>query len=106
MADDVLAEALARVEFKLDLLMKHLKVGPSIPMNFEGHICPVCNYVTQYHLDLMKKVVVRKCQCTTGKVVFDVNMFKLPEPAPEKTTIDTNPQIEVFVGSTEKDKKS
>jgi hypothetical protein len=72
MADHILAEALARVEFKLDLIMKHLKITAPVPMSYQGQSCPVCNFPVEYQVDISKQVVVRKCQCGTGKVVLDV----------------------------------
>lgn len=72
MADDILAEALARVEFKLDLILKHLKITATMPMSYQGQSCPVCNFPVEYQVDIGKQVVVRKCQCATGKIVLDV----------------------------------
>lgn len=61
-----LAEALARVEHKLDQLLKF--VGAiTTPMHFPGQDCPVCHKVIDYQIDIIKNVVTRRCGCSTGK---------------------------------------
>lgn len=67
MALDTLAEAIVRVEHKVDMLIRHFKLS-SVPMHFPGQTCPICGSFIDYQIDIMKSVVVRKCQCSTGKV--------------------------------------
>jgi hypothetical protein len=67
MADDVLAEALARLEHKVDAIIRHLNVSTQ-PMHFPGQVCPACGSFIDYQIDVTKGVVVRRCKCTTGKV--------------------------------------
>ena len=52
-AEDVLSEALARIEFKLDLLLKHHKV-PQMEMHFPGQQCPSCGWIIDYQINLAK----------------------------------------------------
>lgn len=78
MANDVLAEALARIEHKMDMIVKHLNIPSMLPMGYPGHICPVCKTNIDYQIDIMKQVVVRKCLCSTGKVVFTININQIP----------------------------
>lgn len=73
MADEILAEALARLEHKMDVVIRALMqkgyiAATNTPMHFPGHTCPVCNNLVDYQVELTKGVVVRKCKCTTGKV--------------------------------------
>jgi hypothetical protein len=79
MADDVLAEALARIEHKVDALMKHLNVVSS-PMHFQGNACPACGVFVDYQIDVVKGVVVRKCNCKTGKVPPAVPLVPMQQP--------------------------
>lgn len=67
MANDVFAETLAQVQYKLDLIIRHLKI-PAAPMHFQGHVCPVCNAYVDYQVDVMKGIVMRACNCKTGKI--------------------------------------
>lgn len=64
---NILAEALARIEHKLDYLLRHHNV-PVYPMHFSGNICPVCNKAVEYVVDVKSQVVNRRCDCSTGKV--------------------------------------
>jgi hypothetical protein len=64
---NILAEALARIEHKLDYLLRHHNV-PIYPMHFSGNICPTCNKQVEYLIDVKSQVVVRRCDCGTGKV--------------------------------------
>lgn len=66
-ADDVLAEGIARLEHKVDAIIRHLNVV-STPMSFPGQACPVCTSFIDYQIDVVRGVVVRKCKCSTGKV--------------------------------------
>lgn len=76
----ILAEALARIEYKLDALMRHLQIPMPPPMHFYGALCPACASVVDYQIDLVNNVVVRKCSCSTGKYVSAVPLFPAPTP--------------------------
>ncbi len=80
MANDVLAEALARIEFKLDLLLKAAELLPPMPMHFQGHTCPVCGLPVDHQIDLVKNVVVRRCGCKTGKQPALTPLFPVLDP--------------------------
>lgn len=99
MADEILAEALARVEHKLDLLLKHNKVQ-GLQVHFPGQSCPLCGFLIDYQIDLMKNVVVRRCKCTTGKVAPMVPLSLSPvQPgatngnAPQNNGSDYSPDV-------------
>jgi hypothetical protein len=70
MALGILAEAVLRIEHKLDLVLKRLGFLDATPhpqMHFVGHMCPVCNQAVDYQIDITHNVAVRKCGCKTGK---------------------------------------
>ena|SRR5258708_5658736 len=76
MAQDILAEALARVEYKLDLVIKFMGMPPStVPMHFQGQTCPICLKVVDYQINLGKNVVTRRCGCSTGKLPMTVSLI-------------------------------
>lgn len=83
MADEILAEALARLEHKVDVILHSLKLSGSFahtgtPMHFPGQVCPLCNSLVDYQIELTKGVVVRKCKCTTGKVAPTIPLVPVP----------------------------
>jgi hypothetical protein len=84
-ADNVLAEALARVEHKVDLLLGDLlRLHHIIKCPQLGAIvtCPVCDQKVEYQVDQINKVIVRKCGCKTGlQAPLDLNAFAPPAPA-------------------------
>ena len=63
----LLAEAILRSEHKLDALLKHFKIQTQ-PMHFIGQVCPVCHHNIDYLIDIQHQVVIRRCNCKTGKV--------------------------------------
>lgn len=66
----IIAEAIARVEHKIDIvirILRSLDSTPYPPMQFAGHLCPLCSKTVEYQIDIQKNVVVRKCGCSTGK---------------------------------------
>lgn len=76
MAQEILAEALARIEFKLDLIIKFMGMPPSsVPMHFMGQECPVCLKTVDYQIDIGKNVVIRRCGCSTGKLPMIVPLI-------------------------------
>lgn len=83
-ADNVLAEALARIEHKLDLLLA-LQMGKTPGMKKqlgEAINCPVCGRLVEYQVDQINKVIVRKCGCKTGlQAPLDLNAFAVPAEA-------------------------
>jgi hypothetical protein len=67
MAFNILAEALARIEHKIDKLL--IALGPQRyiePMHFAGQTCPVCKSQIDYLIDIQNNVVVRRCGCRTN----------------------------------------
>lgn len=74
----ILAEALARIEHKLDYLLRHHNV-PVLPMYFTGNACPVCNKLIEYQIDVKHQVVVRRCDCTTGKIPSAIPLSPVPQ---------------------------
>jgi hypothetical protein len=65
-ADNVLAEALARIEHKVDLILEASRILVGITQLGEKMQCPVCKQVVLYQVDQLAKVVLRKCGCKTG----------------------------------------
>ncbi len=63
-----LAEAVLRLEFKVDLIMKFLGMPPAMPMHFIGQMCPACSKSVDYQIDVNHQVVIRKCDCKSGKI--------------------------------------
>jgi hypothetical protein len=88
-ADNVLAEALARIEHKLDLLL-HADRGNRLHANLpalgsQALPCPVCNQPVLYQVDQINKVVTRVCGCKTGlQAPLDLNAFAPPAQAQRK----------------------
>lgn len=69
MALSIIAEALARVEHKLDLILTKIAFLDQTPLQQVGswgNSCPVCKEVVEFKMDLLNGVVVRKCGCKTG----------------------------------------
>lgn len=92
MALHILAEALARIEFKIDVVISRLGFldkTPITPMKFSGGNCPVCTVPVEYQVDVTHNVVVRKCDCTTGKVPSLIPLVPLGE-SNGNTTSDPN----------------
>jgi len=83
-AEDVLAEALCRIEYKLDQMYRLHRgsnfgqLETSSPMGSSGEMCPFCSKVIAYQVNVNKNVVARKCGCKTGKIVPDLNQFLPP----------------------------
>jgi len=80
MAFSIISEILARIEHKLDLILTAIKYHESpgrMPMHFFGHVCPVCDKMVDYQVDLLNNVVSRRCDCTTGKVLPTMPLFPL-----------------------------
>jgi len=90
-ADSKHAEALARLEHKVDVLMSMviflvrtvdptaLSSGNQIAEAQVGNInhkCPLCSKQVEYFVDPIDSVVVRKCDCKTGKLApVDLGAF-------------------------------
>jgi hypothetical protein len=74
-----IAEWLARIEFKIDLLLKAL-VGSTAfktPMEFSTEPCPVCREPVLYQLHHQYGFVIRRCGCKTGKVPSTIPLVPL-----------------------------
>ena len=81
----ILAEALARIEHKVDLLLHSLKVpGHTYPkmqtLQFSNGQCPVCEAPIEYQIDVQHQVVVRRCDCKTGKVPSAIPLLPVVQP--------------------------
>jgi hypothetical protein len=83
-ANAALAEAVARLEYKLDLVLHALRSSGSLsmcmPMDLPGHSCPACLQPVAYDVDLGSCVVVRRCECKTGKLPPTLPIFPV-EPS-------------------------
>lgn len=67
MALSLLAEALLRIEHKLDAILHAFEIVAK-PMGFIGTACPVCKQPVQYQMDIVHNVVKRRCGCATGMI--------------------------------------
>ena len=65
-----LAEALARIEHKVDVLFTFLRrQNPQLMIPAVGdlnHTCPVCQQPVTYVVDPVVQILIRKCGCRTG----------------------------------------
>lgn len=87
MSDILIMEALARIEFKLDQVMKKVGITPVsvVPMSYMGvHNCPACGLVINHQIDFEHNVVKRVCGCSTGKQPITLDLT--PAPTPTKQT--------------------
>lgn len=68
-AINVLAEALLRIEHKLDVIMRGIGISEGVhpQLHFVGQVCPVCKQQIEYQVDIANQVVKRRCGCTSGK---------------------------------------
>ncbi len=77
-------EALARIEHKLDAMMRWVGVPMPPPMHFVGTMCPACGNMIDYQVDFQHGVVVRRCGCKTGKVPSTMHLLPV-DPKKEKS---------------------
>jgi hypothetical protein len=95
MALGVLAEALARVEHKLDLIINQSFGNTPAFLTGVGdpsHTCPLCKKQVRYTVDVIKKVLTRQCGCKTGlQPPIDLAAFA-PPALPARETADGNDQ--------------
>ena len=86
-AEAVLAEALARVEYKLDVLHAYFsKTDPArflpllaVVLGSKDQTCTACGQPVEHQIDFMNQVVTRKCGCSTGKLApIDLGAFAPP----------------------------
>lgn len=78
----ILAEALARIEHKLDLLLDGLFMKNTVhnKVHFIGQTCPVCLEYVDYQIDVQHQVVVRRCGCKTGKIPSAIPLLPVAQP--------------------------
>lgn len=82
MALHLIAEAILRLEHKVDILLNRmLSAGAHPQMNFTGVPCPVCKMPIDYVVDIEHQVAVRKCNCYSGKVTSSFPIFTKIPPA-------------------------
>jgi hypothetical protein len=70
-SDAILAEALLRIEHKLDILIRSLGLPREeiTPLHFTvGQSCPICLLPIEHVIDIQDQVAKRRCGCSTGKV--------------------------------------
>lgn len=88
MSDHGLAEALARVEHKVDLILRSIAENyPSTLLTTladPSHVCPLCNLSVTYQVDLMGQSLTRNCGCRTG-VQAPLNLQPFAPPAPTES---------------------
>jgi len=90
-ADSKHAEALARIEHKMDIIMAMLawmvaQMPPATgfldnilkQVGNSQHKCFLCGSFVSYGVDPVDSVVVRKCDCKTGKIAIDMKAFAPP----------------------------
>lgn len=67
MALAIIAEALARIEHKLDVIIRNVIPFASTAENSMSffNICPLCQRVVEHQIDLQHNVVVRRCGCSS-----------------------------------------
>lgn len=92
--DSVLAEALARIEHKLDFVLIYIGrlMGPNFvsALGDMSHPCPVCKQQVKYVIDQIHQVLVRKCGCKTGKLApIPLEAFAPPQVAGGKNVPGT-----------------
>lgn len=81
----ILAEAVGRIEHKLDLLITMVRKMPSnallrLPAVGEpGLTCPLCGQSVNYDIDARAEVCTRRCGCKTGKTA-PIKLEPLPSP--------------------------
>jgi hypothetical protein len=91
---NTLAEALARVEHKLDLLLGS-QAGQDgqlqlLAVGDKTHMCPVCHKSVTYRVDIMSKLLTRMCGCSTGmSAPLNLTPFS-PPPATNTNTENGN----------------
>lgn len=87
-AETTLAEWLARIEHKMDILLSRYpsEEGESMPKLGAPNVkCPVCEQAVSFTVDVNDSVVVRKCGCSTGKIALDLKAFAPPVSPARKT---------------------
>lgn len=94
----IIAEAVIRIEHKLDVVIRALQfLNPKeqIPqVHFVGTTCPVCNQIIDYQVDLTNNVAVRRCGCKSGKVPSSIPLFPVtgaPNGNPTAPETGTDP---------------
>lgn len=83
--NNILAEALARIEHKLDLLLEsQASQHPNLlltPVGDGEHTCPLCLKPVHYQVDFMNALIKRLCGCSTGlQAPVDLNIQIATEP--------------------------
>lgn len=105
MAFGILAEALLRIEHKVDAILKAVMLPgqiPPMPLHFVGQQCPICYSPIDYQVDVQKGVVVRRCGCKTGKVPSMIPLTPVEVPRNGNSTLsDSSERSADSVGPTD-----
>ena len=80
MAFHLIAEAVLRMEHKLDILLERMFAGPHPAMQFATTSCPVCKQQVVYQLDMEHQIAIRRCGCKTGLVPTQFKIVPPPMP--------------------------
>lgn len=100
----IIAEALARIEHKLDSMLRHNQV-PVYPMHFSGNLCAGCQKVIDYQIDVQHQVVVRKCDCKTGKVPSAIPLLPVAPTPGAKNGYPTSSEQQLPDGAEESSRR-
>ncbi len=87
----IIAEALLRVEHKLDALLTFIGVKP-IPMHFIGQKCPSCLYNIDYLIDVEHQLVKRRCNCKTGKIPSTISLLPVGDDNAKASRSGSTPE--------------
>jgi len=93
-AEAILSEALFRIEYKLDVVLDYLgRTNPALLAKIlqenrigESQVCVACGRQVTSQVDIINKVITRKCGCSSGKSApIDLGIFAPPLSAKKET---------------------
>jgi len=101
-AEGTLSEALIRIEYKVDLVLDY--IGRTAPVLLAQVIqenrlgdskqtCPACGNQVATQVDIVNKVITRKCGCSSGKSApIDLGVFAPPVLPAKRESADGSDQ--------------
>ena len=91
-----LAEAIARLEYKQDLILEILKQGrfQHFAKLSAPRYCPVCNVPVRHQLGAVSQIVQRLCGCRTG-IVPPPDLEALAPPQAAGSSRNASESVEV-----------